>query len=75
MGAPEDGVRRLQGRPRSLVERAQANLPGTVGGPYIYIHFIEGPAPAPLALPNANKNACRIGQCAFERDVDGGKRF
>jgi polyisoprenoid-binding protein YceI len=24
-----------------------------VGGPYVYIHFIEGPAPAPLALSTA----------------------
>jgi polyisoprenoid-binding protein YceI len=32
-----------------------------VGGPYIYIHFIEGPAPTPLALPNANKTPAGTG--------------
>jgi polyisoprenoid-binding protein YceI len=25
-----------------------------VGGPFVYIHFIEGPAPAKLSLPNAS---------------------
>jgi polyisoprenoid-binding protein YceI len=25
-----------------------------VGGPFVYIHFIEGPAPAPLTLPSLN---------------------
>jgi len=28
-------------------------LAGVVGGPFVYIHFIEGKAPAPLSLKNA----------------------
>jgi polyisoprenoid-binding protein YceI len=28
-----------------------------VGGPFVYIHFIEGPAPKPLSLPDATKGS------------------
>jgi len=30
-----------------------------VGGPFVYIHFIEGPAPKPLSLPGTHRGATR----------------
>jgi polyisoprenoid-binding protein YceI len=33
-----------------------------VGGPYVYIHFIEGPAPAPLSLSTTPTTALKAGE-------------
>jgi polyisoprenoid-binding protein YceI len=43
-----------------------------VGGPFIYFHFVEGPAPAPLRLPSsANTNNGKTPASGTETTVDG----
>jgi polyisoprenoid-binding protein YceI len=44
-----------------------------VAAPFVYIHFIEGPAPAKLALPTTHLTAptARTGSSSATADVDG----
>src|ERR1700677_1869737 len=44
-----------------------------VGGPFVYIHFIEGPAPAKLSLPtsHAMKTSTTSGVASASSDVNG----
>src|ERR1700677_3135343 len=41
-----------------------------VGGPFVYIHFIEGPAPAKLVLPKSTGSASSGGDAASGTAID-----
>lgn len=41
-----------------------------VGGPFVYIHFIEGPAPAKLVLPKSTGSASSGGNAASGTAID-----
>ncbi len=42
-----------------------------VGGPFIYIHFIEGPAPAKLSLPGSTASTTAGGSASSTASLDG----
>jgi len=44
---------------------------GVVGGPYVYIHFIEGPAPAPLTISTSTPSTDPSASTAPTGSVDG----
>src|SRR5207248_9849074 len=45
---------------------------GVVGGPFIYTHFIQGKAPAPLSLAKTSPSASAASSTATKADgVDG----
>jgi hypothetical protein len=46
--------RRMRHWKRWLAIGIAATAVALVGGPYIYIHFVEGTAPAPLSLAAAS---------------------
>jgi polyisoprenoid-binding protein YceI len=47
---------------RWVVVGAVAVLVIVVGGPFVYFHFIEGPAPAPLSLDTTPTSALKAGE-------------
>jgi polyisoprenoid-binding protein YceI len=57
MAQQEQGRRRKWGWKRWTVIGVAAALLLFVGGPYVYIHFIQGPAPAPLTLGSQSPGA------------------
>jgi polyisoprenoid-binding protein YceI len=57
MAQGEQGRKRKWGWKRWTVIGVAAALLLFVGGPYVYIHFIEGPAPAPLTLGSHSPGA------------------
>ena len=64
-------MRVMRKRWRWLIGAAAVVVVLALGAPFVYIHFIEGPAPSKLTLPKTRSTAAASGTNADTNSVDG----